>query len=523
MMPSRPNLHEAPMTDAAPARLLRDLPAEARALYQRAAAAKGDAERSDLLEQLVTSVGYRTEHGPDDTRPLFPDGATLTPAQRAALRLARTLEPETGWALGPTGAALGRYVGVDPPGELERPAAGGREPLWRTLALALRTRERAALTRGVAILNRLPIARRLAACVELLDDEPYGIEGAALVEHPQLTLTRELRAEGRAWAPTAADALVAAARRPPLPRLLVFLALARAGVAIEPRWEILLPVASTGTTAGMRVFAECVAAIAPDRRVAAVVAACAASPHQVKGPAALLARYPSLELLDVLSATSDRALLLAACPKLVAAHPELTGGAAKARKPDATAPTLTCTRVTRPGAAADLSPPRARQLVECGRRYDGKRRDAATRLGPGDADSTGSFRGFVELWELADADGVVRYDAWRCMTDSGTVFRAGTTKVVATIEQFGAEADDAALVAALDAALRRPKAAGKRGPATRKQAATGTAAAKRAPRAKPSSRGAAATKSAGKKPAGKKPAATKPAGKKLEARKAARR
>jgi hypothetical protein len=85
------------------------------------------------------------------------------------------------------------------------------------------------------VLNRLPMARRLVACAELLQSDPYGIPGDQIFDRGKLRLLDDLRAEARDWAPIAADALL-------VPRvsangrlkLLVFLALAHAVLAKKP-------------------------------------------------------------------------------------------------------------------------------------------------------------------------------------------------------------------------------------------------------------------------------------------------
>ena len=250
---------------------------------------------------------------------------------------------------------------------------------------------------------------------------------------------------------------------------------------------------------------ECIRAIAPERRAAALVAGVLANRrlHGLTG-IGLLERFPSVELYKALvkCVGKDRAAK-AELDKVRNKHAKVLAAALEIRKDKAGAerqpPILRCSRVTKPRAAAELSPLQQKQLVECGRRYDRKSLSAAARLGPGDYDSTGSFRGFVELWELAGAEGQAGYDAWRCMVDSGTVFRAGTTQVVAEIIQFGAESKDELLAEALDAVLSKRVA--------NKRAAAKQAVSKRPARA-------AAPKAPAKKPAVRKPARGKKASKK---------
>ncbi|GAA1514522.1 hypothetical protein GCM10009827_031550 [Dactylosporangium maewongense] len=90
--------------------------------------------------------------------------------------------------------------------------------------------------------------------------------------------------------------------------------------------------------------------------------------------------------------------------------------------------------------AGELSPVEREQLRAAGRLYDGEDLDAEARLSDDDQDESG-FRGFCWLWRVVDGD-EPRFDAWLYQVDSGTIFRAGTTEVVAEVIQFGLECDD---------------------------------------------------------------------------------
>jgi hypothetical protein len=92
------------------------------------------------------------------------------------------------------------------------------------------------------------------------------------------------------------------------------------------------------------------------------------------------------------------------------------------------------------------------QLAAAGKRYDGNDLPAGARLA-GDPDTDeGSFGGFVALWKGVDGDAHL-YDVWLYNVDSGTIFRAGTTEVVAEVIQFGLECSDEAIAAELGPAL----------------------------------------------------------------------
>ncbi|MFF5231427.1 hypothetical protein [Dactylosporangium sp. NPDC000521] len=90
--------------------------------------------------------------------------------------------------------------------------------------------------------------------------------------------------------------------------------------------------------------------------------------------------------------------------------------------------------------AGGLSPVEREQLRAAGRLYDGEDLDAEARL-VDDEDDESSFRGFCSLWRVVDGD-EPRFDAWLYQVDSGTIFRAGTTEVVAEVIQFGLECGD---------------------------------------------------------------------------------
>ncbi len=93
------------------------------------------------------------------------------------------------------------------------------------------------------------------------------------------------------------------------------------------------------------------------------------------------------------------------------------------------------------------------QLAVAGRKYDGADRPAADRLAGDEPESEeGSFLGFCDHWRVVDGDQHL-FDAWIYNVDSGTIFRADTTEVVAEIIQFGLECEDDAIAEQLGAAM----------------------------------------------------------------------
>ena len=120
---------------------------------------------------------------------------------------------------------------------------------------------------------------------------------------------------------------------PPYPLTwMVFLGLVRGGVSVEPRWDWLCPVAGGALEAASD---ECLGALPAARRDAAIVRGLAAMfPRDaLRTGAAMLARYPSLALVDHLIARAATAHGSLLCPPrraylpglaaALAAHPAL--------------------------------------------------------------------------------------------------------------------------------------------------------------------------------------------------------
>ncbi|MBA3391592.1 MAG: hypothetical protein H0T89_03055 [Deltaproteobacteria bacterium] len=113
---------------------------------------------------------------------------------------------------------------------------------------------------------------------------------------------------------------------------------------------------------------------------------------------------------------------------------------------------LTCARALKRPTLKKLSPQQQKQLRAAGKRYDGKDLPAAKRLGA-DRQDEQSFLATLTVCELLDSRGKPAYDAFLYMVDSGTIFKAGTTKVAAEITQGSLACNDEALADALDKAL----------------------------------------------------------------------
>lgn len=103
-------------------------------------------------------------------------------------------------------------------------------------------------------------------------------------------------------------------------------------------------------------------------------------------------------------------------------------------------------------SAAELDPVRAEQIVLCGAAYDGEVLPADRRLSSDPDDE--SVLLFCELWDVV-ADGSPLYEAWFYQADSGSIFLAGTTEMVAEIIQCGLECTDKEREVELGAAMVR--------------------------------------------------------------------
>ncbi|MFE2326271.1 hypothetical protein ACFXD5_20485 [Streptomyces sp. NPDC059385] len=103
-------------------------------------------------------------------------------------------------------------------------------------------------------------------------------------------------------------------------------------------------------------------------------------------------------------------------------------------------------------SVTQLTPVQAEQLVLCGAAYDGEDLPADRRLSSDPEDE--SVLHFCEFWDVV-ADGSPVYEAWFYQADSGSIFLAGTTKMVAEIIQCGLECADKERELELGAAMVR--------------------------------------------------------------------
>jgi hypothetical protein len=223
--------------------------------------------------------------------------------------------------------------------------------------------------------------------------------------------------------------------------VLLFLALVRNDVPLDPRWDSLLPVHCNKGPKHLIAIWRAV----PDARRDAVLVARLDEAYRPYAAAALLAeelgsRAAARWLLERIDKFDDpprakvRAIAAAIDPALVKRTRMVRLGVARRFAP----------------SLADLSPVARKQLLAAMKRYDEKKLPLEARLGDGDYETTGSVQRGLERIEI---EGDVAIEGFLYMGDSGTFFRKGTTRVVAEVIQSSLECRDAALGSALRTAL----------------------------------------------------------------------
>ncbi len=484
------------------------LPPNVVALLARALAALKKNKRAEA-EKLVVEGFQLVAYPSTGVSVRYPIAAELPPLARAYAEEVIAAELPAGFAWIPGGISARRWIGLDPPGPLERQveAGGRRVPLWYALAAAeIAPRGTPEGAHPLASIERLPITDRLATLAEL-DALAWTYR---IVPHPYTyweLAADGLAGEGRRWARgvlerASDDAEVGLAER------LAFFALVRAGERIVPKWDRFLPIT---TEVPIAIAVECAAAL-PLERLDAVapelLRACFAQ-QTIDLGTALLRRHDSKAIAERVIETTKRsapharkaelaalAAIAKTKPGVAAALARATAGAPKARA-------LEVSYRASPRSPRELTPIMAKQLVEAGRQWDRKELPVERRLSTDENDEAalGAVLEYVKLTEK----GAPAFDAWLVMGDSGTFFVPSTTKVVALRIQRGIELASGKRDPALEEALGavRESARASRPLAEVKRATeAGLAAAKKKPAAK---------KPAAKKPATKKPATKKPA------------
>jgi hypothetical protein len=414
--------------------------------------------------------------------------------------LARTPGPNLTQTPMPAAAWVRRqWLGIDPPGPLFRVQVGG-EPLYFA-ARAARRDGNPVLAR---LLAALPDAERTAALCDLrliaLDCWSSPAEGMLQGRLP------DLGPAAGPWATSFADRLLAlfaphqpAAERGNLNGIPIdlsraaFLSLVRAEVPLEPRWDALLPLAPWIPAAERT---RCLRALPAERREAAVATALGRiffTNHRVALALELLAGFPlasaaACVVENIASAPEverARAVLRAAAERSAAVAAVVQPLDAKLAR----TPRLRAAKRIDPIERKDLDALRAKQLEAANKKYGGKKLTVDQLFAlEGEGEEAGEviMPSLCELVLIEDEKGTPTHDAWMYMGDSGTIFAAGTTKVVAEIIQGGLECKRLPLKLALqDALARKPPKAKK---ATSKKGAKKAATPAKAKRAGTSQR-----------------------------------
>ena len=422
-----------------------------------------------------TFVGKLTDLTDARSRGVMPLPSELTPAQRALVELlayeddAQLYYHDGQWqlfSLPETATNRRRWLGLEAQGVLDEPmdyqidGVTRSVPVWHAL-------QRAALKdrRLKAFFDELPMVRRLelfSACFPAA----YGLEFIA--QGPSYYLDfGALKSEGGPWATACAERLAPlparSLRSSPEIRVVMFQALARAGLPVDPRWDRLFPL--LGRTERLAEMRECLSAIPVERRESALLAAMGDDTlfDTMSGVLALLDDVPSkrltLALLERTDATGLPAMLTA-LDAFGERHAEIREALADYRaKKSKRVIALVCGPAVKPLSVDALNAAQQKQLRAFGRAYDGDDLPATARLAPGKDPESGSFSGFLELIPIVDAKThKTVYDAYLTV-DSGSIFKTGTTTQVAAITQGGLEqCKDPALYAALGKALEsRPR------------------------------------------------------------------
>jgi hypothetical protein len=463
------------------AALLAKLPSKLRTPLGHALAREG-AAAVEAAHAALTAAGL--PRGP--LEPLTAE--MLTPEQRVVAEVLahRDLVLETHYVPRCAEGRL-RMLGLEPPGPLDllvdfrNDDDPPRVPLWRAL-FVLREQGKAVETLVGGL--KLSILERLAMFVEI-ERNPYGFDYTVANNFPW-GKPRELKdPEVAAWARAIADRLSAALAAGVTEgsgwwctwglgkrfREVLFEALIVNRVPLKPEWDLLVPVAFSPYTLVKKILK----AMPAERRGPACVRMLdwQMSSGKVACGLTLLELFPSKELTALVIEHMDKVdhMPKRDTVKRLKAIAVKSAIVREALSPAVTAKPsidLTVTRAWKPTQLKDLTPLQQKQLVVAGKWYDGKSWPAAVRLGlevpKGRRPETfeGSFAGYLEVRELADASGKAAFTAFLYLVDSGTVFRAGTTEPVASIVQSSLDlVTDPALKEALQVVIQ-PKLPKKR-------------------------------------------------------------
>ena len=403
-----------------------------------------------LIDAAFAAVAW-----PEFPAPII-EASQLDSAQRQLAELvANYAVPLYSWAIPQTSWARRRWLGIDPPGVLDREVEygdGETAPLWRALTELEDTPEADALFETLSVADRLEAWGDLAFGAYRIDppNPPEAIGDA-----------------GREWAPSYADRLVAmfAPDAPHVERdgcnsvpdhvaAVVIGALTGADIPIEERWDFLVP-----------IDLDVIARLPEARREAVLVRGLEGEfpSWAIKRGLPAIERFPSAGVLEHLIGRIDQSFtslmlpprreLYARLREAVADRPELLERV-DARVSDlGPLPELTCTNKLYVRELTELTEGQRTQLgilAQAWETDDGpiawENEDGEIEFGEID---------FVSAYQIAGPDGEPAFEALLYMDEDGAVCRAGTTNSVAYVCQMGLEWNiDEPTVEALHAILR---------------------------------------------------------------------
>lgn len=414
------------------------------ALISETMAAHGFAKTGDGIKRDVMRAG--------DLAPSQRD-ALLTLSTYPRLRLSAYLVPGPGWA-------IRQWLGVDPPGVLFAPTDDGTT-LYDRLRAALRRSPQESL----ALILALPMPQQLQVATDLLlAPHDYDFAQVAYLlgkphyvtsQPPPPCIIDNIGSDCGEWATAIANRVLTIDEAPPLYHheerltasadlagvgLPVLLALARAKIPIQRRFEPLLP-AVFDRSIDPKHLHECIAAVPETRREHAIDDALASSPDAVIAVEQILPRYPYAAVARFILMHLDRTQKPKAALRAVkaAAKSSPAISAELAAFEDAIPDLQLIDR--KPPRLADLDAIAQQQLAIAGA-IEGKVHFTAQQILAGDVEDFDPT--LIELIHTSQG-GRRAYDAWIMSRDSGTIFTAGTTEVVAEIVQGGVDCADRGL------------------------------------------------------------------------------
>ncbi|GAB4198687.1 MAG: hypothetical protein OHK0013_08170 [Sandaracinaceae bacterium] len=387
-----------------------------------------------------------------------------------------------------------RWLGLEPGGvlfaevEVELDGVRHRWPLLH----ALRTLVRRGPAQAEAFLATLPWSTKVAV-LALVHGAPEDVYASALTAATEKTIRQCVAPPGPVdvlLLSAVAEEILARATAPFVPgeqtrggpnekvAMLLLGALVAGGVPLEPRHDALLRL---GFGIFEPVTRRAIAAIAPERRDAALVAALGRMLHDVdraRVGTLYLDEHPLPGFVDAVIAAAGRTdapkKALAALAPAAAAHPIVASRLAQERARLEGLPTWRVAERVDPIVADALGPLHRRQLEILEARYAGRHASSdviLARTGKGD-DDEGILPAHTARLTIVDDRGVPRFDAWLAMGDAGVVFETGTERVVAEIIQGGVESADRTLRLSLPDVLSFTAPKKKASPTTKAKART---------------------------------------------------